>query len=64
MIVPVILSLMAGVTENYLQGIVKSGVTLKWVFQVWELYSETIFLSLWIAVVCLLVDLLIGVPAA
>lgn len=64
LIVPVILSLMAGVTENYLQGIVKSGVTLRWVGQVWELYSETIFLSLWIAIVCLLVDLLIGVPAA
>ena len=64
LIVPVILSLMAGVTENYLQGIIKSGVTLRWVFEVWELYSETIFLSLWIAVVCLIVDLLIGVPAA
>lgn len=64
LIVPVVLSLMAGVTENYLQGIVKSGVTLRWVVQVWQLYSETIFLSLWIAIVCLLVDLLIGVPAA
>ena len=64
LIVPVLLSLMAGVTENYLQGIVKSGVTIRWVVQVWQLYSETIFLSLWIAVVCLLVDLLIGVPAA
>lgn len=63
LIVPVILSLMAGVTENFFHGI-KSGVTLRWVEEVWRLYSDTIFLSLLIAIACLIVDLLIGVPVA
>ena len=40
--VPMILSVMAGVTANYFQG-VSSGLTFKWVFQVWELYAESIF---------------------
>ncbi len=63
LIFPVILSVMAGVTENFFQGI-KSGVTLRWVGEVWELYADTIFLSLLIAVACLIADLLLGVPAA
>lgn len=63
LILPVILSVMAGVTENFFQGI-RSGVTLRWVGEVWQLYSDTIFLSLLIAVACLIVDLLVGVPAA
>ncbi len=63
LIVPVILSVMAGVTENFFQGI-KSGVTLRWVAEVWRLYADTIFLSLLIAIACLVVTLLIGVPAA
>ncbi len=63
LILPVILSVMAGVTENFFQGI-KSGVTLRWVGEVWQLYADTIFLSLLIAIACLVVDLLVGVPAA
>lgn len=63
LIVPVILSAMAGVTESFFHGI-KSGVTLKWVVEVWKLYADTIFLSLLIAVACLVCDLVIGVPAA
>jgi putative spermidine/putrescine transport system permease protein len=39
-------------------------VTLQWVFQVWELYSGTIFLSFVIAFATLLVTLVVGVPAA
>jgi putative spermidine/putrescine transport system permease protein len=61
--VPVIMSILAGVTENFMQGL-KSGVTLRWVGQVWELYEDTIWLSLQIAIACLVCDVVIGVPAA
>ncbi|MBL6929363.1 MAG: ABC transporter permease [Rhodospirillales bacterium] len=63
LIVPVIMSALAGVTENFFFGL-KSGLTLRWIGEVWGLYADTIFLSLLIAVVCLCVNLVIGVPAA
>ena len=63
LLVPVVLSIMAGVTENFFIGI-KSGFTLRWVVEVWTLYRKTIFLSIGIALVTLVVTLLIGVPAA
>ena len=44
LVVPAILSIAAGVTVNYFRGI-SSGVTLQWVFQVWNLYADTILLS-------------------
>jgi putative spermidine/putrescine transport system permease protein len=63
LVVPAILSMVAGVTENYFRGI-QSGVTLRWVAQVWELYAGTIGLSFLIAFATLAVTLLAGVPAA
>jgi putative spermidine/putrescine transport system permease protein len=63
LIVPAILSILAGLTANYFRGL-SSGLTLKWLEKVWELYADSIFLSLWIAFMCLTVTLLIGVPAA
>ena len=63
LIVPVILSALAGVTQNFFFG-VKSGLTLRWIGEVWVLYSDTIYLSLLISVACLAVTLVIGVPAA
>jgi len=63
LIVPVILSALAGVTQNFFFGL-KSGLTLRWIGEVWILYADTIYLSLLIAVACLAVTLLIGVPAA
>jgi putative spermidine/putrescine transport system permease protein len=63
LIVPAVLSMMAGVTVNYFLGI-KSGLTLQWVLQVWELYSDTIFRSFLIAFSALAVTLVVGVPAA
>ena len=63
LIIPVFLSALAGITENFFFGI-KSGFTLRWVFEVLDLYSETIYLSLIIAIACLLVTLIIGIPAA
>ena len=63
LIVPVVLSVMAGLSENFFHGI-KSGITLRWVIEVWTLYRDTIFLSIGIALACLAVTLLLGVPAA
>ena len=61
--VPIILSVLAGVTANYFQGI-SSGFTLKWVFRVWGLYADSIFLSMRLAFSCLIMTLIIGLPAA
>ncbi|HBR96256.1 MAG TPA: ABC transporter permease [Gammaproteobacteria bacterium] len=63
LIVPVVLSALAGVTANFFIGL-ESGLTLRWIGEVWDLYAETMFLSLWIALACLGVTLLLGVPAA
>jgi putative spermidine/putrescine transport system permease protein len=63
LIVPAVLSMLAGVTLNYFRGI-QSGLTLQWVLQVWQLYSDTIFRSLLIAVATLAVTLVVGIPAA
>jgi putative spermidine/putrescine transport system permease protein len=63
LIVPVVLSMLAGVTANYLVG-VGSGLTLRWAGEVWSGYRETIFLSIGIALACLACTLALGVPAA
>lgn len=61
LIVPIGLSVMAGVTENFFIGI-RSGVTLRWVFEVWSLYRDTIVLSMVVALATLVVTLVLGVP--
>ncbi len=63
LIVPVGMSMLAGVTVNYQAGI-ESGFTLRWVGQVWDGYSDTIFRSIGIALACLACTLVLGVPAA
>jgi putative spermidine/putrescine transport system permease protein len=63
LIVPAVQSMLAGVTVNYFQG-VRSGLTLQWVAQVWELYAATIFRSFLIAFATLVVTLVVGIPAA
>jgi putative spermidine/putrescine transport system permease protein len=63
LLVPTIQSVLAGVTVNYFQGL-KSGLTIKWIVEVWHLYAGSIFLSIGIALACLVVTLIIGVPAA
>jgi putative spermidine/putrescine transport system permease protein len=62
LIVPVAMSVLAGVTENFFVGI-KSGFTLRWIAEVWTLYANTVYLSLGIALACLAVTLVLGVPA-
>jgi putative spermidine/putrescine transport system permease protein len=63
LVVPAGLSMAAGVTENYFRGI-RSGVTLRWVVQVWELYADTIGLSFLVAFATLAITLMAGVPSA
>jgi putative spermidine/putrescine transport system permease protein len=63
LVVPVVMSVAAGITENYFIGL-KSGITLRWVAQVWELYQPTIWRSIYVALACLGVTLVLGVPAA
>ncbi|MGK7752263.1 MULTISPECIES: ABC transporter permease [unclassified Roseovarius] len=63
LLIPIIQSILAGLTVNYFRGL-SSGLTLKWIGQVWELYSDSIFLSIGLAMACLAVTLVLGVPAA
>jgi putative spermidine/putrescine transport system permease protein len=63
LIVPVILSILAGLTVNYLVGL-ESGLTLRWVMEVWNGYRDTIFLSIGISLACLAVTLVLGIPTA
>ena len=63
LIVPVVMSITAGFTNNYFVG-VSSGFTTRWIEQVWSLYSETIWLTMWIALATTLVNVCIGVPCA
>ena len=63
LVVPVGMSILAGVTENYFIG-VKSGLTLRWVGEVWALYAETIWRSIYVALATLAVTLVLGIPAA
>ncbi len=63
LLVPTLQSVLAGVTVNYFQGI-SSGLTLSWIGEVWELYSDSIFLSIRLALACLAATLVLGVPAA
>ncbi|TLX42042.1 ABC transporter permease subunit [Xanthobacter autotrophicus] len=63
LMVPAGASILAGFTVNYFRG-VSSGLTLKWIGEVLALYSDTIALSIAIALGTLGVTLLIGVPAA
>ena len=60
---PVVLSVLAGLTKNYFVGL-SSGLTLRWVAEVWSLYADTICLSLWIALLTLIVVTALGVPLA
>jgi putative spermidine/putrescine transport system permease protein len=63
LVVPVVMSMLAGVTANYYVG-ARGGLTLAWMARVWDIYSTTIFFSLGIALACLIATLLLGVPVA
>src|SRR5207237_5369953 len=63
LIVAVVLLVLAGLSQNFSTGI-RTGPTLRWIVEVWSLYADTIFLSLGIALACLAVTLVLGVPIA
>lgn len=63
MIGPIIVSVMAGLVNNYSRGL-SSGLTLRWVWQVWDVYGSTVGASLGLAVACVVCTLVIGVPCA
>jgi len=63
LMVPVIQSVMAGLTVNFIVGI-KSGLTLQWFVKVWDLYRDTIFRSILIGLACLSCALVLGIPTA
>lgn len=62
LIAPVVISFSAGLSDNYFRGI-SSGLTLRWLKQVWALYHDATFMSLYVASATLLITLLAGVPA-
>lgn len=63
LIVPVVLSILAGLTVNYLVGL-ESGLTLRWIIEVWNGYRDTLFLSAGLSLACLVFTLILGVPTA
>jgi putative spermidine/putrescine transport system permease protein len=63
LLAPMLVSIMAGLVENYSVGI-RSGLTLRWLQEVWDNYGNTVGASLLLALLCVLGNLLIGVPCA
>ena len=63
MIAPMLLSVMAGLVVNYGAGL-KSGLTLRWLGEVWEVYGGTVGWSLALAVACVAATVVLGVPCA
>jgi len=63
MLAPMLLSVLAGLVVNYNEGLA-SGLTTRWITEVWRSYGNTVLASLSLAAVCVLVTLLIGVPCA
>ncbi|MDH6593158.1 putative spermidine/putrescine transport system permease protein [Variovorax sp. TBS-050B] len=63
MIAPMLLSVMAGLVNNYSAGL-KSGLTLRWLGEVWENYGGTVGWSIALAAACVAGTVLLGVPCA
>jgi putative spermidine/putrescine transport system permease protein len=63
MLAPIALSVLAGLVNNYSTGIA-SGLTLRWLGEVLDIYGSTITASLLLALCCVAGTLLLGVPCA
>ena len=63
MLVPIVISVFAGLVNNYSHGL-KSGLTLRWLAEVWSTYGDTVWASLLIATGAVASTLLLGVPCA
>lgn len=63
MLAPIVLSVMAGLVNNYSKGLA-SGLTLRWITEVIDVYGSTVYASLMLATVCVAFSLVLGVPCA
>lgn len=63
LILPVLLSVLAGVTLNWQRG-PAGGLTFRWVAEVWGLYADTVLRTLLLAGATAIADLLLGLPLA
>lgn len=62
-VLPMLVSVSAGLTNNFAQGL-RSGLTTRWLVEVWSLYGSTAWRSLALAGACVVLALLVGVPCA
>ncbi len=60
---PMLLSVAAGLVNNYSTGLT-SGLTTRWLTEVWQLYGNTLLASLLIASASVLLTLVLGIPCA
>jgi putative spermidine/putrescine transport system permease protein len=60
---PILVSILAGLVNNYREGL-GSGLTLRWIGQVWSVYGGTVCLSLELALLCVALTIVLGVPCA
>jgi putative spermidine/putrescine transport system permease protein len=63
MLAPIALSVLAGLVNNYSTGLA-SGLTLRWISEVLDVYGSTVSASLLLALLCVVGCLLLGVPCA
>ncbi len=63
MLSPMLLSILAALVNQYSKGL-ESGLTLRWLSQVFDQYGSTVVASLLIAATCAAANALIGVPCA
>jgi len=63
MLAPIALSVLAGLVNNYSTGLA-SGLTLRWINEVLDVYGSTVSASLMLALLCVVGCLLLGVPCA
>ena len=62
-VLPMLVSITAGLSHNFTRGLA-SGLTTRWIEEVWSLYGSTVWRSVLLALACVVVALLIGVPCA
>jgi putative spermidine/putrescine transport system permease protein len=62
-VAPMLVSVAAGLVGNYSAGLA-SGLTTRWLAQVWNLYGATAWHSIAIALACVATTLAVGVPCA
>jgi putative spermidine/putrescine transport system permease protein len=62
-VVPMLVSITAGLVNNYSAGLT-SGLTTRWLVQVWDLYGPTAWHSIALAGCCVVATVIVGVPCA